>query len=328
MLNTFNFILLSFAISIYSWDPSKPLPSCLIANTTWDQSGVFDVILNIESADLCQVTCDETETCTGFTWLSPDSAMFPQGCALFSSTESTLDCEHCVSGLPECPCTIRGECDSQEDNMIEAFPQVASVEDCHDLCRDVTECSHYTYFSESHLSQLCLLFSSCENLYEGCEDCLTGARECTICSFENTINGECFEEKCEEGWESFENNCYRLLDNSGSHYRDINQCKQECEASGGNLTSIHSQEENDFLVELLRPTKAGFAEQTTWIGAVKRGESFEWMDGSMMDFSNWRSGHPNDGGNCILLGYYPSNPDQWDDWTCVLNIDTDCICKM
>ena len=38
---------------------------------------------------------------------------------------------------------------------------------------------------------LCLLYSSCEALAESGEDCRTGTKDCTVCSFEDTVDGQC-----------------------------------------------------------------------------------------------------------------------------------------
>ena len=111
---------LIFSLSL-AWDPSKPFPSCLRSNITWDQSSIFDVVLNITTADDCQSICANTESCVSFTWLSEDSPIFPFGCGLFSKTGDEFPCEHCVSGIEECPCTVKGECDSIDNNMIQVL---------------------------------------------------------------------------------------------------------------------------------------------------------------------------------------------------------------
>ena len=120
-INTFymKFLFIFFASFVLSWDPTKPLPSCLSSNLTWDQSNIFDVVLNCESPDECQVICAKTDGCHSFTWLSAESPIFPLGCGLFSLTGDELPCDNCVSGARECPCTVKGECDSIDDNMIE-----------------------------------------------------------------------------------------------------------------------------------------------------------------------------------------------------------------
>ena len=98
------------------------------------------------------------------------------------------------------------------------------------------------------------------------------------------------------------------MDNSGLQYFDKSVCEKECQLAGGNLTSIHSPEENDFLASILRSSKSNFGEQTTMIGnttlyfsklsiytagAELLGNALMWTDGTAWDFSNWHEGEHN-----------------------------------
>jgi len=312
--------LLSIISQAYASYPSAPLPSCLFSNVTWDQSDIFDVVMNCKTPEECQEVCANTEDCVSFTWVTEDADVFSLGCGLFSDTGSEKPCSNCVSGAKECPCTVEGECDSNNGNMIEAFPEVSTVKECKSLCENNQNCSFYTYFDDSHLKNLCLLFDSCNSFYEECDACVTGPRECDICSYEDTINGSCG--ACGDDWAEFESNCYKLLNNTGVHYQDIAVCKAECGRAGGFLASVHSLEENEFIGSLIQ---SHFA----WIG-LERGSdlSFGWTDGTPLDFNGWREGQP-DGAdeNCVQIGHSFSLPAQWDDWECQTIGLTDCICK-
>ena len=101
--------------------PCVSFPSCLKTDITWEQSNVYDVVLNIATAENCQTICATSDTCVGFTWLSKESPIFPFGCGLFSQTGEEFPCNHCVSGAPECPCAVKGECVSQDDNIIQVL---------------------------------------------------------------------------------------------------------------------------------------------------------------------------------------------------------------
>ena len=65
------------------------------------------------------------------------------------------------------------------------------------------------------------------------------------------------------------------------------------EQYGGNLVSINSQEENDFIT-----SKTNWK---VWIGLTDSDVEgiWKWSDGSDYDFSNWKSGEPNNSGNGI-----------------------------
>merc|ERR1719167_2084378 len=68
----------------HCWNPTNPIPSCLREGATWDQSGIFDVVPNTDSADDCQAICAETKDCISFTWVSKDYA---GGCGVLSSSK-------------------------------------------------------------------------------------------------------------------------------------------------------------------------------------------------------------------------------------------------
>jgi surface protein len=65
------------------------------------------------------------------------------------------------------------------------------------------------------------------------------------------------------------------------------------EQYGGNLVSINSQEENDFITSKTNGK--------IWIGLTDSDEEgvWKWSDDSEYDFSNWKSGEPNNSGNGI-----------------------------
>ena len=64
-----------------------------------------------------------------------------------------------------------------------------------------------------------------------------------------------------------------------------------CQAEGGHLASIHSIEEQDFIIQTFNPPRG------IWIGLVddNHDKVFEWTDGSTFDFENWDSHGQPDG---------------------------------
>ena len=83
------------------------------------------------------------------------------------------------------------------------------------------------------------------------------------------------------------------------------EANQVCNLAGGNLTSIHSSEEFEFIQRLLI-SSIGDSYFTTWIGGKKNGNTYEWIDGTPFDFDNWFPAEPNNSKgveNCLeLLG--------------------------
>ncbi len=70
------------------------------------------------------------------------------------------------------------------------------------------------------------------------------------------------------------------------------QAKATCEANGGHLVSINSQEENDFLANILTL-------QSAWIGLSdsELEGNFKWTNGDPLAYTNWYPGQPNNYNN-------------------------------
>ena len=101
-------------------------------------------------------------------------------------------------------------------------------------------------------------------------------------TFDQTVNEKYV---CPEGWMDFNGSCYKRL--TGETYRD--SYRFICQEEGGDLASVHSSEENEFLVSLLRDNpKAVF----TWIGGYDctMDGHCKWLDGSEWDWDNWYPG--------------------------------------
>ena len=86
---------------------------------------------------------------------------------------------------------------------------------------------------------------------------------------------------CDDHWSKFDQSCFKLVMN----YSDIKVCRKDCQREGADLASVHSKEENDFIVTLLE-------ESPTWIAGsiTEKDGDFFWLDGSAWDFENWDEG--------------------------------------
>merc|ERR1712154_305271 len=85
-------------------------------------------------------------------------------------------------------------------------------------------------------------------------------------------------EGCNDGYAEFEGACYGLMQGLGG----VEEYKLECEVLGGDLVSIHSAEENDFVLSLLAPpdkSKEGYT-AWTWTSGMCPGMKCEWIDGT------------------------------------------------
>ena len=100
--------------------------------------------------------------------------------------------------------------------------------------------------------------------------------------------------ECPYGWETYTGDgasvkCFKHCgDETYATYAE-----QHCQTQGGHLASIHSLEEQNFLINTFHPSAR------VWIGAVDPDHNgvWEWTDGSSFDFSYWISGDEPDGGS-------------------------------
>ncbi|MBN3290152.1 LADD protein, partial [Polypterus senegalus] len=79
-----------------------------------------------------------------------------------------------------------------------------------------------------------------------------------------------------------------------------------CVSLGGNLASVHSSGDNQFITSLIK--RSDSHEPASWLGGSNcvRTSSWLWTDGSQWDFTNWNPGEPNNAhGNehCLHTNY-------------------------
>ncbi|XP_071940909.1 macrophage mannose receptor 1-like [Antedon mediterranea] len=135
-----------------------------------------------------------------------------------------------------------------------------------------------------------------------------------------------FDTRCGIDWvyDSASGKCYLLRP---SDYKDWAGARDQCLIEGGDLVSITSYEEENFLISLLR----GVTEPTMWIGAndLTTEGGWEWTDKEPFVYFNWKSGEPNNDGpfsggeNC---GELIVNQGVWNDHKCEKNF-IGYICK-
>ncbi|GAU90351.1 hypothetical protein RvY_02778 [Ramazzottius varieornatus] len=97
---------------------------------------------------------------------------------------------------------------------------------------------------------------------------------------------------CRDGWQEFRGYCYMVRqDDKRSFQNALNVCQRE--VPGGNLVSVGSRLENDFLVTILRHDQTN---PTYWIGLREDMGSgpngwrgLEWTDHSPYTYSNWHA---------------------------------------
>lgn len=110
---------------------------------------------------------------------------------------------------------------------------------------------------------------------------------------------------CENGWTEYEKNCYRI----SATKRFWNDAKYSCQGQDSNLASIHSTEEQNFILTLFPVTTID-----VWIGGKLGAFDFEWIDGSNFGYKNWKEDEPNYDGECIEM--FITDGGLWMDYDC------------
>ena len=149
-------------------------------------------------------------------------------------------------------------------------------------------------------------------------------------SFNGVNSFKSFLDPCGDVWTKFEEYCYhvnaaKLTEGEAQQY-----CDKEMDA---NLVKINSQEENNFVLDLVNKHAPSAA--TVWIGLKWESspKDFYWYDHSVPTFKNWAPGEPNGKANepCaeIFVGRDANLPQRasgyWNDVGC--HVQLGAVCK-
>ena len=90
-----------------------------------------------------------------------------------------------------------------------------------------------------------------------------------------------FESDRDSEWKVYTESCYKFLSDSKSW----TLAERDCVERGAHLVSIHSDEEKDFVNNLIGDSD--LTDGQIWIGLKKDGNSWLWTDGSRFNYENW-----------------------------------------
>ncbi|XP_057629309.1 C-type mannose receptor 2 isoform X2 [Chionomys nivalis] len=125
--------------------------------------------------------------------------------------------------------------------------------------------------------------------------------------------------ECDPSWQPFQGHCYRLQ----AEKRSWQESKRACLRGGGDLLSIHSMTELEFITKQIKQEV-----EELWIGLndLKLQMNFEWSDGSLVSFTHWHPFEPNNFRDsledCVTI-WGPEG--RWNDSPC--NQSLPSICK-
>lgn len=202
-------------------------------------------------------------------------------CTEDAQCDDGLECTEnlCSNGSCKYPAKV-GPCDDGDpctaDDHCEDGVCIASSKNCSDG-NDCTQDS-------------CVQNVGCEHKPLSDVDCANGAGSC--------INGLCKEKKptCPQNWKAGQFGglfCYRPFNPDTDAPLKWLGAEGQCEMLGGNLVSIHTEEENDFVKGLI--AEQNFANDTTWIGLndIQEEGAFKWTDQTAVQYQDWSNGEPN-----------------------------------
>lgn len=113
----------------------------------------------------------------------------------------------------------------------------------------------------------------------------------------------------QSGWSLFEGKYYKAL----SETRSWDASRQECQNLGGDLASIHSSSENDFIQSL-------GSEEWLWIGGrdlAGNNQVYTWSDGSSWSYTKWYPNEPNSNNeHCVMMYAHNAHEGKWNDLGC------------
>ncbi|XP_078659901.1 lymphocyte antigen 75-like isoform X2 [Branchiostoma floridae x Branchiostoma belcheri] len=132
---------------------------------------------------------------------------------------------------------------------------------------------------------------------------------------------------CASGWvgQDGTNYCYQINKPDQFSVKTWEEALANCQAKGGDLASVHSPEEANFLLSQMNDVFAQY-----WIGlndkSVENG--FTWTDGTPVSFTLWNDGEPNNAGNgehCVEM-VVSSGEAFWNDMDC--GASRNWVCKI
>uniref|UniRef100_A0A4Q8K438 U90-Liphistoxin-Lth1b_1 n=1 Tax=Liphistius thaleban TaxID=1905330 RepID=A0A4Q8K438_9ARAC len=137
--------------------------------------------------------------------------------------------------------------------------------------------------------------------------------------------------ECPDGWLGFGSKCYAAYGEKSSGQLSWTAAASVCrDRYGGNLASIHSKEEQDFLVKNFLT----IPDLSAWTGLHDRKlkNVYEWDDHSSLDYTYWGPGQPSEPRygeeDCVELRYFTPwiTIGKWNDADC--NLERRYICQL
>uniref|UniRef100_A0AC34QYL9 C-type LECtin n=1 Tax=Panagrolaimus sp. JU765 TaxID=591449 RepID=A0AC34QYL9_9BILA len=112
---------------------------------------------------------------------------------------------------------------------------------------------------------------------------------------------------CSDGWihDQYERYCYKYFANGGVWEQNL----QSCGSFGAQLLTIHDGQQEFDVIEFIKNMQ-GTATSDVWIGLKKVDGSWQWSDGTAVNYLAFLSGEPSAAGSCAAIRSFTS-PAGW-----------------
>eukprot|EP00092_Neocalanus_flemingeri_P078861 GFUD01098179.1.p1 GENE.GFUD01098179.1~~GFUD01098179.1.p1 ORF type:complete len:542 (+),score=128.64 GFUD01098179.1:107-1627(+) len=290
-----------------------PLPSCFETDKAYigypmdhSESGgrYLDKCPNPQH---CQMTCQEDASCEWFNWSNrtcPMSGKQITKCWMKAGKGNAKDMPGVITGpkycKPERGCIERdrmyiGDPLSVWQRRKNNFGRQKSETDCQDLCRRTKYCKWFNWnknskcwLKKSHGQKI----KASVRLEPGVS---TGPRECPQIPARK---------RCDEGWKYFDGKCYLVnlkMDTETLAYADA---LAACMSHQAFLVSLQSEEEYNFVTDILDRNYFQQEGIDFWVGAKRPSDDagYTWQEDvtSVQDII-WAEGEPLSGNRCLQL---------------------------
>jgi len=128
--------------------------------------------------------------------------------------------------------------------------------------------------------------------------------------------------RCPGGWSYFNHRCFNFYKPRVTW----GNAEKRCQALGGNLASVNSLAEHNFIRHMIRRITVRY-DRLSWIGGSDAAQERTWLwsDGLPMKYTNWAPGQPDNwrrSQNCMCINYRGG---KWDDLRCNYKLPYVCV---
>lgn len=341
-----------YPVTYTNWKPGKPdnadLNDCVELQNDYDFAGIWsNVRCSNQMGYICQKNADPD--------LGPDAVEDFGPCTLSGFSDYRAYGESCFKFIPQ-----RMNYEAARQNCLSDGATLASILDTYDqafieLTLDINKRDDaWIGLTDTNPNQDDVEFAwedgwpifftkwgqgePSQNFGEGCVyTSAQGGWNNTVCSeqhysicktttAEKPLTVAPVEGECSEGWTDSGSACY-WYENTATAVSWA-EGRYVCQQAGGDLTSIHSKAENEFIRDLVGTI--GVSGRSVWIGLRKNDlGGYDWSDGTALDYTHWDNEEPSDSyrgtpENCGEM--YTDQYAKWNDVDC--HSRTGYVCKM